>query len=265
MARRVSAYGRAKSRESLLSNLLVSQAKQKKSKVAIGKQKKKMQREFQRETQQLYDKALAEGKSPLGNVFKLANLVSTLSGNPLAAFLVNTATNMYMKDRERKASKGLLNLNMSRWGDTFLSEAGDSYLSKAEEQQISQSKVLLDSLIAGGTAAMSAGGLKKGYGDQTFLQAAKSEAGLPKFDEFIKQIGTGQGDKFNARDMAVISSTLPQLLKPLAEDWQGKGTYNTSQSNVLKPEYGAETNVFKPQYKAGRSQFPVFQGYRKYV
>jgi hypothetical protein len=254
MARSVSAYGRAKTRESLLSNLLVSQAKQRKSKVAIGKQKKKMQREFQRETQQLYDKALAEGKSPLGNVFKLANLVSTLSGNPLAAFLVNTATNMYMKDRQRKASKGLLNLNMSRWGDTFLSEAGDNYLSGAEEQQITQSKVLLDSLIAGGTAAMSAGGFKKGYGDQTFVQAAKSKAGLPKFDAFIKDLGTGQGNKFNARDMAVISSTLPQLLRPLAEDWQGKGKYNTSQSNVLKPKY-----------EAGRSQFPAFQGYRKYV
>ena len=254
MARNVSAYGRAKTRESLLSNLLVSQAKQRKSKVAIGKQKKKMQREFQRETQQLYDKALAEGKSPFGNLFKLANLVATLSGNPLAAFLVNTATNVYMKDRQRRASKGLLDLNMSRWGDTFLAQAGDDYLSEAERQQIGQSKVLLDSLIAGGTAAMSASGFKKGYGDQTFAEALKSEAGLPKFDEFIKKLGTGQGNKFNARDMAIISSTLPQLLKPLAEDWQGKGTYNTSQSNVLKPKY-----------EAGRSQFPAFQGYRKYV
>jgi len=250
---RTTPYSTARVKQNLIEGLIKSRTKDSGGK-EVAKQKKKMKKEFEKETQRLYNKAMRKGKSKFGDLLKVGGLAATIFGGPLAAFLVNSAINQYMGKKQQKASKSLLGLDMDRFEKTFLSDAAEGYMSQAEEQQIDSSKVLTDSLLAGGMSALSSytlGG-KDPLGQQMAQAAEKgTTAGKVFKDAFgdlfkpkdkLAQDATGQyidkagkvtenineiariPGKPDLKSFAAGASTLPMLIAPYTKDWQKSGT-----------------------------------------
>ncbi len=235
---RTTPYSTARVKQNLIEGLIKSRTKDSGGK-EVAKQKKKMKKEFEKETQRLYNKAMRKGKSKFGDLLKVGGMAATIFGGPLAAFLVNSAINQYMGKKQQKASKSLLGLDMDRFGKTFLSDAAEGYMSQAEEQQIDSSKVLTDSLLAGGMSALSSytlGG-KDPLGQQMAQAAGEETAGTVLKDAFAGMFkpkpAPGAGAvpgtpvppvKPDLKSLAAGASTLPMLIAPYTKDWQKSGT-----------------------------------------
>ena len=243
---RTTPYSTARVKQNLIEGLIKSRTKDSSGK-EVAKQKKKMKKEFEKETQRLYNKAMRKGKSKFGDLLKVGGMAATIFGGPLAAFLVNSAINQYMGKKQQKASKSLLGLDMDRFGKTFLSDAAEGYMSQAEEQQIDSSKVLTDSLLAGGMSALSSytlGG-KDPLGQQMAQAAEKGTTAGKVFkdafgdlfkpkDKLVQDAAgkpvTAAGKpvtapgKADLKSLAAGASTLPMLIAPYTKDWQKSGT-----------------------------------------
>lgn len=261
MARRTSPYVATKGRTSLIDRLLASRGKDK-TKVAVAKQKKKMTREFRDETQALYNKAMDKGKSKYGDLLKIGGLAATIFGGPLGAGLVNFAINKYMGDKQRKASKGLLGLDMDRWGSTFLEGAGEDYMQGAEEQQIEKGKVLQDALLAGGMSALTSGMIAKGAGATGIeglgsklvegggkvLDATGAQGAQMTGKTFLKNLTGGTGNP-GLKEAATGMTMLPMLISPYTKDWQSKkrkpfkGKWYTPNKHGIKRDWNRARGV----------------------
>ena len=144
---------------SLVDKLLASKVGAGKTKGKMAKHKREMAREFEDKAAELFRKAKEEGGTVFGlpaELLKVGGLMATIFGNPMVAAGINAATTAAIKDKQRKASKGLLKLNEGRWGKTFLGGAAGDYMAEAEKQQISVGDIATSALMSGAMAAMTA-------------------------------------------------------------------------------------------------------------